>query len=135
MIKTIATLATLFPTPYTCDFVKVLDGDTIKVHCADWPDPFKNMSLRVHGIDTPESTSIAKCKKELKLGVIAKGRVRKEFEGAKTVTFRWVGQNDKYGGRLLALVELPSGQDLAEKLIADGLAVRYGGGKKFSWCK
>jgi len=121
---------------YTCDFVRVTDGDTIAVSCPDWPKPFRKMALRVAGIDTPESTKRqAKCVKEQRLGLSVKARMKQAFEGADTVSFTWAGHDDKYGGRIDAHVQLPDGKDWASELIRYGLARPYDGGKKSNWCK
>lgn len=131
--------ASVQPPTYTCEFVKVTDGDTVKITCPQFPEMFKHLSVRVMGIDTPESRMPpAKCSKEVKLGLIAKQRMRQRFNGAKTVTFTWAGVNDKYGGRVLGYVKLPDGKDWAKVAIADGLARPYGldgSLTKSDWCR
>jgi micrococcal nuclease len=123
---------------YACDLIRVLDGDTVKVRCQTWPTPFKETSLRIFGIDTPESLKAqAKCIKELRLGLSAKAWAKHEFDSAKTVTFTWAGTKDKYGGRIDANVTLPSGKDWAAEAIRTGFARPYGLGrnlKKSNWC-
>lgn len=124
---------------YTCDFVKVTDGDTIRVSCPQFPEMFRDLSVRVMGIDTPESRiPPAKCEKEVRLGVIAKGWAREQFDGATTVTFKWAGEKDKYGGRVLGSVNLPSGKDWATEIIKRDLARPYGidgNLTKSDWCQ
>jgi endonuclease YncB( thermonuclease family) len=124
---------------YTCTIDHVLDGDTIKVLCPDWPEPFMETSLRVFGIDTPESSARnAKCKKELKLGLIAKAWARHEFFGATQVRFVWAKTVDKWGGRIDARVTLPSGKDWADEAIRIGFARPYGADgnlTKSDWCR
>jgi micrococcal nuclease len=128
-----------FEMRYSCDLIKVLDGDTVKVNCPSWPEPFKETSLRVFGIDTPESIrGQAKCIKELKLGLNAKAWAKHEFEGAKFVAFTWAGTKDKYGGRIDANVTLPSGKSWAAEAVRIGMARPYGMNgklKKSNWCK
>ena len=123
---------------YTCDFVKVTDGDTIKVNCPQFPEMFRDLSVRIKGIDTPESRMPpALCEKEMRLGLIAKGYFRQQFEGAKTVTFKWAGEKDKYGGRVLGSVAMPDGSDWAENAIKRDLARPYGldgSLTKSDWC-
>jgi endonuclease YncB( thermonuclease family) len=124
---------------YTCALVKVLDGDTVKVNCSDWPEPFQDTNLRIFGIDTPESIrGQAKCIKELKLGLNAKAWAKHEFEGAKVVAFTWARTKDKYGGRIDANVALPSGKSWADEAVRIGMARPYGINgnlKKSNWCK
>jgi endonuclease YncB( thermonuclease family) len=38
------------PVVYSCELDHVIDGDTIKVRCPTWPEPFKETSLRVYGL-------------------------------------------------------------------------------------
>ena len=111
------------PKIYECELDHVLDGDTVKVFCPDWPEPFMSISLRVAGIDTPESSSaLAKCTKERRLGVLAKVWAKELFEGATTVRFTWAGTKDKYGGRIDAHVFLPSGKDWGNEALSTGFA-------------
>jgi micrococcal nuclease len=132
-------LAADTPTPkiYTCQLDRVLDGDTVKVICPDWPEPFVSTSLRVHGIDSPESSrGQAKCVKELRLGLLAKAWAKRLFEGATTVSFVWAGTKDKYGGRIDAHVILPNGKDWAAEALSTGFARPYGIDNltKSDWC-
>lgn len=124
---------------YTCTLVKVLDGDTVKVTCPTWPVPFRETSLRVFGIDTPETSKAnAKCIKEIRMGLIAKAWAKRQFEGATTVSFVWAGTKDKYGGRIDAVVFLPDGKSWADEAIRIGYARPYGTDgnlTKSSWCK
>jgi endonuclease YncB( thermonuclease family) len=124
---------------YSCNFVKVTDGDTVKVKCPQFPEMFRDLSVRVMGIDTPESRMPpAKCEKEARLGLIAKGYFTQQFDGATKVTFRWAGEKDKYGGRVLGSVLLPNGKDWAESAIKRDLARPYGldgSLTKSDWCK
>jgi micrococcal nuclease len=140
VLATLILTATATPTDarYTCDFVKVLDGDTVKVVCPEFPLPFQHLSVRVIGIDTPESREPpAKCVKEVKLGLIAKEWAKAVFKGETKVTFTWAGEDDKYGGRVLGNVILPNGRDWAEEAIRLGHARPYGldgSLTKSDWC-
>jgi endonuclease YncB( thermonuclease family) len=53
--------------------VQVLDGDTVKVRVPAWREtPFEVLSVRVLGIDTPEThAALAKCPLELERGKAA----------------------------------------------------------------
>ena len=116
---------------YEWEIVRVIDGDTIEIKNECFPKELK-LSVRVLGVDTPEKASKAKCDKEAKLGEKA-SKFTKQFIGKnKTATFnniKW----DKYGGRLLADVEI-NGKNLKDELINNGLAYPYDGKKKQSWC-
>lgn len=116
---------------YEWEIVKVVDGDTIEIRNYCFPKELK-LSVRVLGVDTPEKSSRAKCDKEAALAEKAT-KFTKEFVGKnKTANFtniKW----DKYGGRILADVEI-KGRVLKDELINNGFARKYDGGKKQSWC-
>jgi len=117
---------------YEWEILRVIDGDTIEIKNECFPKELK-LSVRVLKIDTPEKGSRVKCEKEAKLAEKA-SKFTKQFIGKnKTATFRNI-QWDKYGGRLLADVEI-NGKSLSDELIKNGLARSYDGKKKGSWCE
>jgi len=117
----------------TCKIIRVVDGDTVEVPLSCLP---KNMKLfiRVHGVDTPEKGARAECLREAKLAESATTHTKMLVayaNGEATLTNpKW----DKYGGRMLANVDL-NGVDLTKSLIDNGLARPYSGGKKVTWCE
>lgn len=117
---------------YEWEILRVVDGDTIEIKNECFPKELK-LSVRVLGIDTPEKGSRAKCDKEAKLAEKA-SKFTKQFVGKnKKATFtniKW----DKYGGRLLAKIEI-NGKSLSDELIINGLGRNYDGKKKGSWCE
>jgi len=136
MIKILFTIILLLASSnayaYEWEILRVVDGDTIEIKNECFPKELK-LSIRVLGIDTPEKGLKAKCDKEAKLAEKA-SKFTKEFIGKnKTATFRNI-KWDKYGGRLLADVEI-NGKSLSDELIKNGLARSYDGKKKGSWCK
>jgi endonuclease YncB( thermonuclease family) len=117
---------------YEWQVLRVIDGDTLEVKNECFPTELK-LSIRVLGIDTPEKGFRAKCKKEAELAEKA-SKFTKQFVGKnKTATFRNI-KWDKYGGRLLADVEI-NGKSLAGELIKNNYARLYDGKKKGSWCE
>ena len=129
------TLFLLFsPTAYAYEWeiLRVIDGDTLGIKNECFPKELK-LSVRVLGIDTPEKGSRAKCDKEAKLAEQA-SKFTKQFVGKnKKASFRNI-KWDKYGGRLLADVEI-NGKSLAGELIRNNYARSYDGKKKGSWCE
>lgn len=111
--------------------VGVIDGDTLKAVVVGFPDPLRNVSIRIMGIDTPEKRS--KCPNEKAQANLAKAFVQEQLNETQTVTLKnmtW----DKYGGRILAEVFF-DGRDLSQVLLEKKLAVPYYGEKKsFDWC-
>ena len=110
----------------------VTDGDTLR-STLKLPCPLCNVSVRILDIDTPESNYLAKCPKEKELGLQAKAFVTSLAENQTTMMARNV-RWDKYGGRILAYVEI-DGKDVGQQLIDRGLAKLYtGSGPKPDWC-
>ena len=114
--------------------IRVIDGDTIDVEAPFLPVELKQkLSVRVHGVDTPEKGALSKCELERQKARQAKQFVENEIKKAKDikVVFKeW----DKYGGRVLGDFEI-DGKLLSKKLIDNGHAVAYDGGKKTKdWC-
>lgn len=109
-----------------CTIDRVIDGDTVHVSCANGA----NGNLRLMGFDTPE-TYQSGCSAEHALGTKAKQRLQREIASAQTITPQTHGP-DKYR-RLLARLYL-DGRDVADIMIAAGLAVGYSGGKRINWC-
>jgi len=115
--------------------IRVIDGDTVEVILDRGFGDLKKVSLRINGVDAPES------------------RTRKnllEREAGKLITevvIRWVLQNEnlmffasseekpKYAGRIVGslLAGGPAGWSLADFLIENGLARPYRGGKRVPW--
>jgi micrococcal nuclease len=111
--------------------VRVIDGDTIST-LVPLPCPLCRVSIRILGIDTPESNYQAKCIREKTLGIEAKEYVKTLVGDIKIMTVRNI-KWDKYGGRINGDVEV-GGVDIGKTLIEKGYARPYDGGKKSDWC-
>ena len=108
--------------------VKIIDGDTIKINYKG-----KEGSVRLIGIDTPESKANKKAKKDAgKTGrdvetITAMGKEAVNFTkslvepGDRVLVEFDVQARDKYG-RLLAYIYLPSGKMLNEEIVKAGYA-------------
>lgn len=132
----LSALLVLSTSVYAADMIlpirSITDGDTIR-STVKLPCPLCNVSIRIIGIDTPESTWRAKCQKEKELGLQAKAFVISLTQNQTSMIARNV-RWDKYGGRILAHVEI-DGKDVGQQLIARGLAKPYTGiGPKSDWC-
>jgi len=106
---------------------RVVDGDTIKVALVgDMPELFRKENIRLRHCDTPEKhdprPDVAA------LAIQATDYTARRIAPGQHITLREVGF-DKYGGRLLADVEV-DGVNLCRALIDAGLAHPYEGGKK-----
>jgi endonuclease YncB( thermonuclease family) len=116
---------------YGWPVLRVIDGDTIEVALVGLPPELRQVSVRVLGVDTPETGSRAGCAAERALGNRATAYVMRAVASGR-VTFEPLGW-DKYGGRIDAVVRI-DGRDLAAELIRRGLGRRYDGGKRGGWC-
>lgn len=110
----------------------VIDGDTIGT-LVKLPCPLCALSVRIRGIDTPESTYLAKCPAEQTKGLAAKAYLTAFVAGQTTMLARNV-KWDKYGGRIDAIVEI-NGVNIGDEMIKQGFAKLYTGvGPKPDWC-
>lgn len=117
--------------PFVGEIVRVMDGDTLEIRLFVLPGLVKTSKIRLFGLDTPESTWRAKCDSERKLGLKAK-KLLSETVGSGLVSVDKVSEG-KYAGRLLGRVSV-DGVDVADSLLAAGLAKPYFGGTKQGWC-
>ena len=110
----------------------IADGDTLRTSLK-LPCPLCAASVRIRGIDTPETGYLAKCPAERAKGLEARAFLLKLIEGKDTMMAKNV-KWDKYGGRIDAIVEI-SGQDVGKLMIEKGFAKPYTGvGPKPNWC-
>jgi len=112
----------------------VYDGDTVELLCGT-----ATQTARLVGFDTPETRSPG-CPQEAALGLRAKlrlGDLVTQAQGGGALQ----GQGDvlldnrgfdKYGRRLVAMQI--GGRDVADMMIAEGLAVAYSGEARIDWC-
>ena len=116
--------------PYQAQTVRDIDGDTVVMNIAVWPDVTYRMSVRVYGVDTAEMHSKNAC--EHALAVKGKQFTEAWLARGGGITLDKV-QLGKYAGRIVA--EVRRGNDvLAADLIAAGLGHPYFGGHKAPWC-
>ncbi len=109
-----------------CAVTRVVDGDTITVHCGTSAG-----NVRLMGFDTPE-TFRPGCAAERRLGETAKAALKRALEQADVIRVEAQGR-DKYN-RTLSRMWL-DGEPLASIMVSQGLAVRYDGGKRINWCE
>lgn len=106
------------------------DGDTCTISIPSLPSLFGDrLPIRLAGIDTPEIKG--HCPHEKALALRARAYVRERLLDAQHVEITPVAR-DKYF-RVLSIITV-DGADLADGLLAAGLAIQYGGGTKMPWC-
>lgn len=114
---------------YQAKVIRNYDGDNITVEVSVWLDQVLTTSVRIDGINTPEIRG--KCQVEKELAIKARNRTRELTAAGVTLNqVRW----GKYAKRVVALVTLRDGRNLADVLIDEGHARPYSGGKRKSWC-
>ena len=112
---------------YQAELDRVVDGDTIDIILdLGFSVKLHKQRVRLNGIDTPESRT--RNLDEKKLGLAAKERLKELCVGK--FKLKSLGKG-KYG-RILGIPYTESGEDICEKLIKEGHAVEYHGGKKLA---
>lgn len=118
--------------PLTVQVIRVLDGDTFVIYVPGIPVPeMRNISIRIDGINTPETHT--KCKSEKVLGLQAKDILSKKILNQNVVLKHC--KNDKFGGRWVCGVDY-NAEDIAQYMLNSKLAHEYHGEKKNpkDWC-
>ncbi|MFQ5466725.1 MAG: thermonuclease family protein [Kiloniellaceae bacterium] len=118
--------------PVPAQVVRVIDGDTIQVRARIWLDQEVETRVRLDGVDAPELK--ARCARERAMAVQARAFLDQRLAAPGAPVFLSDIRYGKYAGRVLARVRDASGADLAEALIAAGLARPYAGKRRASWC-
>ncbi|MEP7030013.1 MAG: thermonuclease family protein [Pseudolabrys sp.] len=119
---------------HPAEVMRVLDGDTFEARVRIWPGMDITTRVRLRGIDAPEMH--ARCDDERVKAIAARDAlVRILAEGG--VGISRIGQ-DKYGGRVDADVSTAKTKNVSAVLLdrgeSIGLARRYSGGRRESWC-
>ena len=117
---------------YSCRVNRVIDGDSVDV-CIDLGfDISFTSSVRLYGIDTPESRT--RDPDEKKCGLLAKKFLEDAVKNGKTIIIRT--QKDEKGkfGRVLGSLVI-DGININHKMIEENLAVAYYGQSKDSIAK
>jgi endonuclease YncB( thermonuclease family) len=116
--------------PVEAEVVRVIDGDTLTVRARIWIGQELTTNVRLLGVNAPELSGA--CEAERRLAEEARRFLADRVEG-RPVILRKIAL-DKFGGRVLAVVE-DGGGDLAAALLAARLATPYDGGRRGSWCE
>ena len=120
---------------YAVKVERVVDGDTVDVRIDLGFDIFHSARVRMMGIDTPESRT--RNLEEKALGLASKARLKELLRGKK-VTIETSKEGKGKFGRVLATVwtfdkDSDETVDINARLIEEGHARPYHGGKKVPW--
>jgi endonuclease YncB( thermonuclease family) len=115
-----------------CASLTAVDGDTVRcdgqlMRLLGGGVPF------LWGIDTPEIGSHAKCVKERKLALIAKGRLKELLE-ERGLRIEIEGYDDTPKHRALVNIYRTNGEEIGEKLRQEGLARTWRPKQRNDWC-
>ena len=127
------------PGEYAWPVAGVIDGDTIKVDAgADMPGELAALSVRIRGVDAPETGGRAKCESEATRGAAATAFVAEAVAvavaGADVVLVRNPAFRKRgCSGRIVADVVV-DGRSLAAALLEAGHARPYERGRRGRWC-
>lgn len=109
----------------------IYDGDTVKIIILLGDVPVR-FSLRILGIDTPEiKHGEGRLPEEHHAAIKVRDYMRSLFP--KNIAKIRIKDWDKYGGRVLGDMYLPSGENVSETLINGGWGRPYHGEKKKAW--
>jgi endonuclease YncB( thermonuclease family) len=118
------------PTALPADVVRVIDGDTFEARVHVWPGLDITTKVRLRGIDAAELR--ARCPAELAKAEAARDALSAMLADGSVGVFDVA--LDKYGGRVVADARTRSIANVSSELLGRGLARRYGGGRRESWC-
>ncbi len=116
--------------PVAASVIRIIDGDTFVAHARVWPGHSVEVSVRIRGIDAPETRT--RCAAEKQAGEAA-ASVLSRMIGEASVRLTRVGA-DKFYGRVVADVAQADGQDVATLLLGAGLVAAYDGGARAGLC-
>jgi len=115
---------------HPAEVLRVHDGDTFEARVRIWPGMEVTTKVRLRGIDAPEMRG--KCETERSKALAARDALARILAEGHVGVSR-IGQ-DKYGGRVDADASTTRTPDVGQALLARGLARRYDGGRRKSWC-
>jgi endonuclease YncB( thermonuclease family) len=116
--------------PVSAIVERVIDGDTVDVRAHIWLGQSLTIRVRIEGVDTPETRS--ECADERRLAGAARDFLARRLLNKEITLLRVV--YDKFGGRVRADIRDSEG-DVAQALMAAGLARPYRGERRQPWCE
>jgi endonuclease YncB( thermonuclease family) len=117
-------------TGYSATVLYVNDGDTFEARVRIWPGTDVTTRIRLRTVDAPEMQY--RCEDErVKAHAAREALAAMLRQGSVTITNV---QQDRYGGRVDADVATAGTPNVADALLARGLARSYDGGRRDGWC-
>lgn len=126
----------VYPGPYYGEVIRVIDGDTLEALIGIWPTVRAEVSVRLKGIDAPETFRPA-CEAERYYGHIAATNLADTLPPGAPIRLSDV-EADVWSGRVAAEVwrDNPDRDtDVARLLLGDGVVRRWRPGQDpIDWC-
>jgi endonuclease YncB( thermonuclease family) len=133
-VQVLASTAQIARSPTTtalpADVLRVIDGDTFEARIHVWPGLDITTKVRLRGIDAAELR--ARCPAERAKAEAARDALSTMLADGSVGVFDV--SLDKYGGRVVADTRTRSIANVSTELLSRGLARRYSGGRRESWC-
>ncbi len=109
----------------------MIDGDTFEARVRIWPGMDVTTKVRLRGIDAPEMR--ARCEDERAKALAARDALAQILnEGAVGIAQR--GDRTNMAAASMPRSRRPPRPTFPPRMLARGLARRYSGGRRASWC-
>ena len=111
---------------YQATLARIIDGDTFELDIDLGLRVHTRASVRLHGVDTPETFGVARTSKEWRRGQAAKtfAELWLSTHGPTLRIRTFKDRTEKFGRWLVEIEDPESGEKLGEQLVAAGHAQR-----------
>ena len=119
-----------YATPAIVDYV--IDGDTFGARVMLDDGVRITVRVRIANVDTPELHGV--CDYEINMANMARNRLAELLPVGAIIELKNI-HDDKYLGRIDALVYDADGNNIGQMLIDEKFGRPYDGGRRMGWCK
>ena len=119
-----------YATPAIVDYV--IDGDTFGARVMLDDGVRITVRVRIANVDTPELHGV--CDYEVNMANMARNRLAELLPVGAIIELKNI-RDDKYLGRIDALVYDADGNNIGQMLIDEKFGRPYDGGRRMGWCK
>lgn len=119
-----------YATPAIVDYV--IDGDTFGARVMLDDGVRITVRVRIANVDTPELHGV--CDYEINMANMARNRLAELLPVGAIIELKNI-RDDKYLGRIDALVYDADGNNIGQMLIDEKFGRPYDGGRRMGWCK
>lgn len=119
-----------YATPAIVDYV--IDGDTFGARVMLDDGVRITVRVRIANVDTPELHGV--CDYEINMANMARNRLAELLPAGAIIELKNI-RDDKYLGRIDALVYDADGNNIGQMLIDEKFGRPYDGGRRMGWCK